>query len=148
MKNDDDYKVGFGKPPKHTRFKKGESGNPKGRPKKKNTVSIVMENVADEEITIREGNKIRRLTKLEVLIQQHFNDAMKGKSTACKNILSMLNDHDQRKQIEGKRLEECGVLLIEPPPSKEAWIKAATKNQEQLQKLMQNAVGKAEEEKD
>jgi hypothetical protein len=31
---DDDYDVGYGKPPKHTRFKKGKSGNPKGRPRR------------------------------------------------------------------------------------------------------------------
>lgn len=46
-----DYKVGPGKPPKHTRFKPGQSGNPKGRPKGSQNVKTVLNKVGRESVT-------------------------------------------------------------------------------------------------
>jgi hypothetical protein len=60
--------VGYGRPPAHTRFKPGQSGNPKGRRKGQRNVNTVLDETLNQRITIREGNRTRSLTKLDGLI--------------------------------------------------------------------------------
>jgi len=60
--------VGYGKPPVHTRFKKGQSGNPKGRRKGQRNVHTVVDEALSQRITIREGNRTRSVTKLDAVI--------------------------------------------------------------------------------
>ena len=55
----DDYDVGFGKPPENGRFKKGQSGNPKGRPKGTKNLKTDLEEELQEQILIREGSTQR-----------------------------------------------------------------------------------------
>jgi hypothetical protein len=83
--------VGYGKPPKHTQFKKGKSGNPKGRPSHK-VLHQVIEDILNEQVTITINGEKKKMTKKEVFIQQLMTDSMKGKSTATKNLIKLLKD--------------------------------------------------------
>lgn len=77
-----DFEVGYGKPPTKSRFKKGQSGNPKGRPKKSRNLKTLLEDALNEVITVQQGDTVRRLTKKEVAIQAMITKAMKADSKA------------------------------------------------------------------
>lgn len=66
------------KDPKETRFKKGQSGNPKGRPRKKRLEPLPFETFLDEQITMRINNEVRTMSRLEGLLYAQQARAMKG----------------------------------------------------------------------
>jgi hypothetical protein len=70
------YSVGYGRPPEATRFKPGQSGNPKGRPKgAKNLTTLVTEELR-RPIILKENGKTRRVSKAEAIVKQLVNKAL------------------------------------------------------------------------
>lgn len=86
---DDEDEVGYGKPPKHTQFKKGQSGNPKGRPPKKYLVEA-LQDALDQQVTITANGEKQKLMKKEIAVQKLVNDAMQGKSQAVRNLILLM----------------------------------------------------------
>ena len=88
--SEDEYEVGYGKPPKATRFLPGQSGNPKGRPKgAKNLTTDLMEELS-ELVPVREGDKLRRLPKQRALVKAAVAKAISGNMSAAKTIFELL----------------------------------------------------------
>ena len=85
--SEESEEVGYGKPPKHTQFKKGQSGNPNGRPKRE-CFHTLLEQVLDEEVTLTtsDGKKVVA-SKLEAVFQQMISQCMKGDKEAMKLLL-------------------------------------------------------------
>src|SRR5262245_51797386 len=79
---DHSYSVGYGKPPAHKQFKRGQSGNPKGRRKGQRNVRTIVEEQLSQRIRIREGNRTRSLTKLDGVILTLITGALKGDAKA------------------------------------------------------------------
>ena len=86
-----DYEVGYGKPPKATQFKKGQSGNPKGRKKAQSIedLRVVLEDSLDEPIEVRQGGRVQTTTKLEAMFQAQLSDALKGKPKAVRRLFEL-----------------------------------------------------------
>ena len=72
------YQVGYGKPPKHTRFQKGRSGNPFGRPRAPKSFRTLTQRMLDEEVSLTENGQQRVLSRLEVIFTQIVNKAAMG----------------------------------------------------------------------
>ena len=86
----DDYEVGYKKPPARSRFRKGCSGNPKGRPKAtKNLKTDLMEELR-ERILLREGTTQKRVSKQRALVKSLTAKAIKGDTRAASAILGMI----------------------------------------------------------
>jgi hypothetical protein len=91
-----EYEIGYGRPPKETRFEKGRSGNPAGRPKGSRGVSAVIAAALAEKVTVTENGKRRTITKLEAAIKQVANKAAGGEQRATKLIIELLHQSESR----------------------------------------------------
>ena len=91
-----DYPVGYGKPPRHTRFKKGESGNPKGRPKGTLNISTVVSREARKEVIVNENGRRIVMTKLEVAAMQVINKAASGDLKAFQQVSDVLREAEEQ----------------------------------------------------
>jgi hypothetical protein len=73
-----DYEIGYGKPPPASRFRKGESGNPGGRPKGSKNLATLFEKELKERIRINENGRSRSITKQEAMVKYLVNKALSG----------------------------------------------------------------------
>jgi len=86
----DSYEVGYGKPPKATRFKKGVSGNPKGRPKKLPDFGDELLREARSLITISDNGKRIRISKHAGVMKQLIHKALTGHINATRIYLPLI----------------------------------------------------------
>ena len=95
------YSVGRGRPPLHSRFKPGQSGYPKGRLKKSRNLRTVVKQVLNEDMQIREGGRLRRMSAIEALVRTTMARALKGEPKAVASLLMLIrqagygSDHDE-----------------------------------------------------
>lgn len=59
------YKVGYKRPPEHTRFKPGQSGNPRGRPRQKKGFAELLHDRLFRSVSLRENGEKRRMLLAE-----------------------------------------------------------------------------------
>lgn len=108
--SDDDYEVGYGKPPKHTRFKPGQSGNPRGRPKKSKNVDALLERELDEVVTLQEGGQPIQITKREAIIKQFVNLAIKGNAKPLQMMIAHLDKTRQPEPFVPSEADDAEIL--------------------------------------
>ena len=83
------YEVGYGKPPKATQFKKGKSGNPRGRPKGSLNLATDLTAELGETITVREDGRPRKVSKQRALIKSLMAKALQGDVRATTALLAL-----------------------------------------------------------
>jgi len=81
------YEVGYGKPPRETRFRPGRSGNPKGRPKRAKNFATAFEQELLSTVPIVENGRRRLVSKREVVVKQLVNKAVAGDLKATSTLL-------------------------------------------------------------
>jgi hypothetical protein len=86
--HDNNNEVGYGKPPGHTRFVKGKSGNPNGRPRGSQNLSTILDKVGRERVRVTENGRVRYISKREATILQLVNKAVAGDLNAARVLLS------------------------------------------------------------
>ena len=87
-----DYEVGYGKPPCETRFRKGQSGNPRGRPCGAKNLKTRVREALKEPVLVTENGRRRKVTKGEAIITQLVNRAANADLRAVKILLDLLRD--------------------------------------------------------
>jgi hypothetical protein len=94
------YTVGFGKPPKHSRFLKGQSGNPNGRPKGSLNPATILEQACRERILVTKNGRTHHASKFQASMWQLMNKAASGDLNAIKQLLGWLMSTSQFAQTE------------------------------------------------
>ncbi len=89
-RDNDEKKVGYGKPPKHGQFKPGKSGNPRGRPKGALGLKAELKAELDEFVTITVDGKPKRIRKRRLVIKALAAKAAKGNVAAADKLLSLV----------------------------------------------------------
>jgi hypothetical protein len=101
----DSSPVGYGKPPVHTRFRKGKSGNPTG--KRKHGEAARAEALIRQEVyrllTVREGDAVKKMPALQAVIRSQIAAAAKGNVTAQRAVVKIVQD------IEDARARRTGA---------------------------------------
>ena len=85
-----DYEVGYGKPPKHTRFQKGRSGNLRGRQKNVRNLKTELRSVLDEELPLSIGGREVKISARKAMLVALRNKALKGDIRAISLMVTML----------------------------------------------------------
>jgi len=81
--------VGYGRPPVHSRFKPGKSGNPKGRPRGSRNLRTIIQDALTTKVVLRQGQGKRSISKLEGIVLRQVDDALKGDPKAALAALKM-----------------------------------------------------------
>lgn len=87
MDNDSEYDIGYRKPPRAFQFRKGKSGNPRGRPARDQSLGDVFRKVAKQTVRTNGQNGEKSMSKLEASMTQLINKAASGDLKAMKVLL-------------------------------------------------------------
>jgi len=111
-----DYEVGYRKPPLHSRFKPGQSGNPKGKKVREKSLLAQTLKELDTLVSINENGKEMRITKQQLLVKSQLKLAIQGKHSALK-FLERVTDGFDPKHFGGPplpfRMTSEGQKLVE-----------------------------------
>ena len=91
-KTQHDYQVGYGKPPVHTRFQKGQSGNPKGRPRGRKNLSSLLNEALNGWVIVVENGRRKKITKREAIITQLVNKSAAADLKATQIVLALVQE--------------------------------------------------------
>lgn len=100
--------VGYGRPPKGSRFQKGQSGNPRGRPRGRKR-TLPHDHVLGQMVTVREDGKERRVTAAEAFLLHLTKRGLEGDSGAARASLAAI---EKARQASCARTEGTGITRI------------------------------------
>jgi hypothetical protein len=137
MSNDntqDDYEVGYRKPPKNTRFQKGVSGNPTGRPTKATEFHSIFMKESESLMIINENGRKRRNSKLEAIAKQLHNNALSGNIQAMRIFVVLYPQLRKMAALQSKDLERTHASQFTDAELEEILIAALEKEKKEKKK--------------
>jgi hypothetical protein len=146
-KRQPDYGVGYGRPPDRSRFRKGQPGNPSGRRPyaESRRAQDLIRKEAYRRVSVREGDTIRELPAIQVAMRGLFVAAAKGKPSALKIALAILESLEKEipREIkvtwvkpEEEPIAKIERVIVEPYPGLNQMTPA---EREQFERLLEKA---------
>lgn len=84
------YEIGYRRPPESGRFKKGKSGNPKGRPKGSTNFLTILEKELNQSIVVNENGKKKTITRMQAMVKRIVAGALQGDLKALMTLFEIL----------------------------------------------------------
>ena len=106
--------VGYRNPPRGSRFRKGQSGNAKGRPRGRRTEELPYEAVLGQEVIIRENGRERRVTAAEAFLLQLTKLGLDGDSAAARAAIAALGDIRGTDPSDPDPIEMIVISIVDP----------------------------------
>jgi hypothetical protein len=116
----EEYEVGRGKPPIHSRWKKGCSGNPRGRPPKPPLDTLSVVELLDGDVQVRQGGVVRTMSTFEVGVRKMVGKALGGDVRAALRFLKLCDRYDVI--VPGPERQTSGVLDVPPDWDFDEWV--------------------------
>jgi len=87
------YEVGYGRPPKRTQFKPGQSGNPKGRPRRRASIEVLLKESLFQQVTVMDEKRgvRRKVSLVKIIFQKVAQKAALGDPKPLMQVLRMMN---------------------------------------------------------
>ena len=92
------YEVGFGKPPKHTRFKPGVSGNPSGKRKDARNLSTDVRQALLAPVKLKQEGRSRRVSTQRALLMRLREKALNGDSRSLDRLIDLAGRYNNEPQ--------------------------------------------------
>ena len=106
------YAVGFGKPPAHARFKPGQSGNPRGRPKTQKSDGQIVADILNARVLVNEAGEMKKITRREALYKNLVAKALQGHPGAQRLLLQIMTELGAA--LEDPRAMSVAVRFVKP----------------------------------
>lgn len=93
-----DYPVGYKKPPRHSQFQPGQSGNPRAGRKRADDFACLFSETLDETVTVSENGRRRKISKRELLVKQVVDRAARGEPKGFAPFFRLMNEIDRERK--------------------------------------------------
>ena len=103
--------VGYKHPPANKRFAKGQSGNPKGRPKGTPSVADILKSLFNKKVPVREANRVRMMETCEAIVRLTVGKARSGDARALTTILAILEKLGATKDVTSEERQNRTIKL-------------------------------------
>jgi uncharacterized protein DUF5681 len=107
-----DYEIGYGKPPPASRFKPGQSGNPKGRPKQADATTLDITGLLNEPIKVKVAGKTKKMSPFEASFRLLAKRAIKDKNLGA--IIEFLKRCEEYSVVKPPRVRSFGGVVHLP----------------------------------
>lgn len=105
--------IGYRRPPRHSRWIKGQSGNPRGRVRGSRNFKTELASELREVIQVKEGGTPKRMSKQRALVKALVTRAIQGESGAMAHLLKLIQQLEQVDRTGTKSVGSEDQKLIE-----------------------------------
>jgi hypothetical protein len=84
------YEIGYRRPPASGQFQKGNSGNPKGRPKGSKNFLTLLDQELNQKVVVNENGRKKSLTRLQAMVKRLVTGALQGDQRALVTLLEVM----------------------------------------------------------
>src|SRR5690349_24035545 len=107
------YEVGYCRPPLHSRFKPGQSGNPTGRVKGSKNLKTLFHQILNEQIPLLDGSQSKKVTKAEAIMRRLIIGAVKGDTRSLMTLMRIAEQTGEFAEEGDKKFDAITIQIVD-----------------------------------